>query len=246
MNDTPNVHPQMNSEGLSNEPGRGQHTLVEDVDTGPASTTQEQAPSGSSRRFNLDEDALGPDQSIHEEKADPITIDFGAPGPTEWFHIDPRPGRSIVVTMAKLKPPGADRDKLFYVPKSGRNIPELQAHLRPYTLHVIQKKIGPKTVRTALWPRRHPTTFKGGGEDKWGATDTVVAERAAKGWIRRETDPDAGAGRRSVSPNPSEPPPPDHPWDDRPLAELMHLAIPVGDVIADDEHPLVRFLRYGR
>jgi hypothetical protein len=207
------------------------YTLVDDVDTGPAAAAQDPTQTGGSR-FNLDEDKLGPGQALHEEKVDPIAIDFGEPGPTEWFRIDQRPDRTVPVVMAKLTPPGTDRDKLYYVPKSARDIPELKPYLRPYALHVIQKLIGPHTARTAIWPRRLPNISKSGREDRWGATDAVVADRAMKGWVRRETDPNTGAGRRTISPDPREPIP-DLPWDDRTLSELLDLALPASDVIAD-------------
>jgi hypothetical protein len=219
------------------------YTLVDDVDTGSAATTQDPTQGGS--RFNLDEDTLGPGQALHEEKVDPIAIDFGNPGPTEWFRIDPRPDRTATVVMAKLTPPGSDRDKLYYVPKSARDVPELKPYLRPYALHVVQKLVGPHTARTAIWPRRLPNVSKSGREDSWGATDAVVADRAMKGWVRRETDPNTGAGRRTISPDPREPIP-DFPWDDRTLSELLDLALPASDVIADHDHPVVRFLRSGK
>jgi hypothetical protein len=115
----------------NNEPAEEQPrliTLVEDVDTDLDSADAQEAPVTAESRFNLDEDTLGPGQALHEEKVDPIVIDFGDPGPTEWFRIDP--DRTATVVMAKVTPPGADRPKLFYVPKGARDIPELVRFLR--------------------------------------------------------------------------------------------------------------------
>jgi hypothetical protein len=222
---------------------------VEDVDTGPpaaAATTAETAPA-KQRRFNLDRDALGPEQVIREEKGEPFTIDFGDPVSTEWFRVDPRLGHSATVTFVKVIPPEATRPRLFYVPIEARGIPELSGRLRLYTLHAIQKCTG-KAVRCALWPRRQPTTFRGGDQDAWGATDAKVAERAKQGWIRREQDPNATQGWHAVPPQliPGEEPMPTPPFDDRPLEDLMELGIQEAEIIRDDKHPLIQYLRHGK
>jgi hypothetical protein len=231
----------------TNGAGLATHALVDDVDTGLTETQREAANEGEPkrRRFDLEADALGPEQPIIEEPTEAFTIDCGKPNPLHWFQVDPRGGRSLTITMVKAIPPGGKQERLYYVAKDARSIPELKTRIRLYTLHVIRVRAG-HTERTALWPRRQARDFANGSRDVWGATDAKVAETATQQWIRRETDPDTTAGFRAVKLRPNDEPLPAPQWDDRPLAELMELGIPEEDTIRDERHPIVRFLRFGR
>jgi hypothetical protein len=247
MNATPET-PQTMTSDQTPAPAKGngaaEYTLVDDVDTGPNTQSMDAAEAKPKKpRFNLEADALGPEQPAIEEPTESFTLGFGPPDQLLWFQVDPRPGRSLTVTLLKAIPPGGTRPKLFYVPKAARVIPELRERWRHYTVHTTQDCFG----RTALWPRRQPRDFANGAKDTWAATDAEVAQRAKPDWVRREPDPNSRTGgyRAVYRPHGSEKIPP-KPWDDRPLEELMELAIPEEDVIADDSHPLVVFLRTGK
>ena len=193
---------QAHDNAATGEPGQGNgngvaYALVEDVDQGPDLGTTKLEEPARKYRFDIAADALGPEQPVVEEPAQSFTIDFGPPGPMDWFRIDPRPGRELSVTFVKAKPKGATRDKLYYVAITARGIPEIAPYIRGYTLHVIQKRVGLK-VMTALWARRQATTHASGMQDTWGATDAKVAKLAAAQWIRREVDPNASSGYRAV------------------------------------------------
>jgi hypothetical protein len=247
MNATPDSSPTKTS-SHSPAPAKGngaaEFALVDDVDTGPnIQPTDETEAKRRKRRFNLEADALGPEQPAIEEPTESFTLDFGPPNQLLWFRVDPRPGRSETVTLLKAIPPGGTRPKLFYVPKAARAIAELRERWRHYTVHVTQDRFG----RIALWPRRQPRDFANGAKDTWAATDAEVAQCAKTDWIRREPDPNSRTGGyRAVYRPPGCEEIPLKPWDDRPLEELMELAIPEEDVITDDSHPLVVFLRTGK